>query len=835
MNSLDAFSSLLSLDSSSSTSSKQTMSLAERQAQIAEEKRKKAEHERQQFEAHGAFWDNLGSSSSSSKATPVMSPVLPVGNKVEALLQPTISAPTSRPASSLAKPSLLPSPAAQATAKMPSSSSTWDDDDDFLAGPSTQKRQTATSSATKPPSDPFDFDAMDASLNSLAPTKRSNGSSGVRTPVSNFDFGDNEDDLLGGLGGPAKTSGQRTKVSIESRCVALAEAMQSPPRSHTSTNRKARSSSPPPHIIGQIVEMGFTPAQAREALAKTSNGLDVQAAMEDLLAQQDSRLQDSEDEERVMRERMRREEEEEKERKRKRRMGPSRDSVRARTRDEISQGAVTPDYGEQADKILAQASEIGQSVLSKASSFWATSKERALKVYEEQKRAAEAAQGKSKPVSDGRPRWMVEQEQADDEAFAQNSKSASNGGGFKDSDDEDGPVPARRPHVEPAPRRNGGPLTRAPVRKDDLLFADDAPSPSRSTAQRAQPTRQTQPRSRPITPAAPLPQRALVSTSATALQAAAAHKAKGNDHFKLGRFSEAEQAYTSAISALPEGHLTLVILYNNRAATRLKLGQSASAAEDCTNAITIVGPTYHPSKEAPLPPDVAAEVKLGDALVKATSKRAQAWEMAEKWKQAVEDWERVMAFDVGLLGQSAASTRNLAAEGARRSRKMLEGGDGPKPSIATPAQRPPAPIAARPVKPVDVTKSLAVSELRKAASAAEAEDTQRMAAKDGVDAKIVAWKAGNETNIRVLMSTLHKVLWEEAVAGGLKVGLHELVTPKQVKIKYMKVVARLHPDKVSFLVRVPQSWLIESQLDVSKTTVEQRMLANGVFSVLNEA
>jgi hypothetical protein len=136
---------------------------------------------------------------------------------------------------------------------------------------------------------------------------------------------------------------------------------------------------------------------------------------------------------------------------------------------------------------------------------------------------------------------------------------------------------------------------------------------------------------------------------------------------------------------------------------------------------------------------------------------------------------------------------------------------------------------------VDVTKSLAVSELRKAASAAEAEDTQRMAAKDGVDAKIVAWKAGNETNIRVLMSTLHKVLWEEAVAGGLKVGLHELVTPKQVKIKYMKVVARLHPDKVSFLVRVPQSWLIESQLDVSKTTVEQRMLANGVFSVLNEA
>jgi hypothetical protein len=41
------------------------------------------------------------------------------------------------------------------------------------------------------------------------------------------------------------------------------------------------------------------------------------------------------------------------------------------------------------------------------------------------------------------------------------------------------------------------------------------------------------------------------------------------------------------------------------------------------------------------------------------------------------------------------------------------------------------------------------------------------------------------------------VLWDEVLAGGLKVGMHELIAEKQVKIKYMKVIARLHPDKVS--------------------------------------
>ncbi|KAG2739468.1 hypothetical protein P692DRAFT_201811507 [Suillus brevipes Sb2] len=55
---------------------------------------------------------------------------------------------------------------------------------------------------------------------------------------------------------------------------------QAPPLQRLSS----RPVSPPPHIVGQIVEMGLSPQQARIALAATDTGLDVQAALETLLA-----------------------------------------------------------------------------------------------------------------------------------------------------------------------------------------------------------------------------------------------------------------------------------------------------------------------------------------------------------------------------------------------------------------------------------------------------------------------------------------------------------------------------------------------------------------------
>jgi hypothetical protein len=122
------------------------------------------------------------------------------------------------------------------------------------------------------------------------------------------------------------------------------------------------------------------------------------------------------------------------------------------------------------------------------------------------------------------------------------------------------------------------------------------------------------------------------------------------------------------------------------------------------------------------------------------------------------------------------------------------------------------------IKPMpSPSNSEALKALRAATSAAEAEDNQRHELKDSVDARLLAWKGGKEANIRALIASLDSVLWSELK--WQKVGMHELVSNAQVKSRYTRAIARVHPDK----------------LNAQNTTVEQRMIANGVFGALNEA
>ncbi|EIW73224.1 hypothetical protein TREMEDRAFT_12801, partial [Tremella mesenterica DSM 1558] len=708
------------------------LSLAERQRVAAEEKERKDKLERAQFD-HTAFWDKLGQSSTTSHS--------------------------SKP-NNIIHEGLL------------------DDEDDFglLAVPKPSKPQNASPKMNSVAADPWDFDQLSSTISS--------GPSRTHTPLPNFESGEDEDDLLGDLVKPVKSS------------------TLSPSTSSPRKQGDRGSSSPPPHIVGQIVEMGFSPLQARQALAQTSTGLDVQAALEILLAvQTEEEVPSFDDEDIVLRERVRREEEE-RERRRRRRQGPSRDTVLPRTPEE-RKAETGSEYD--TDKILAQASAIGQDVLSKATSFWNSSKEKALKVYEEQRKAMEANTSKERKAkgAEGRPKWMAEAED-----YEQHTRSPEKPSRVDREDSL-----RRRRTSDDMLRSNGqspvrhGKSTRDLSETQKTTVRPKTPIPSSASASASRSSQ--------------LPSRSIVPATPSQIQQSAAKKTQGNEHFKLGRFAEAEAAYTSAISFLPEGHLSLISLYNNRAATRLKLGESTSAVSDSTIVIDLIGTGYHPNKEAPLPLE-AADVRLGEALVKATMKRAQAWEIGEKWKSALEDWERVFSFDTILMGSSPASIRTLALEGARRCRKMLE----PSPPTQTNGEtsvKAKGPSVAKVSKEkgegADVNKSKAVDSLRKVAAAQEAEEEERLRLKDTIDARLQAWRGGKENNLRALIASLDVVLWDEVLSGGLKVGMHELISEKQVKIKYMKVIARLHPDK----------------LDAGKTTLEQRMLANGAFGTLNEA
>ncbi|GMK56949.1 hypothetical protein CspeluHIS016_0307890 [Cutaneotrichosporon spelunceum] len=848
----DAFSDLLSTSSTASGSGGKSLSMAERQAQLTAQKARAAEEERNRW-GDGAFWDQLGGSSTSSSAPapekPLAAPQPAKPFNLGPALQPSSAASSrsasARPTSATSakksagtfwnmesalgqpeKPKKLPSPSARggrdddihdilngskpapATSLKPSQEDeiSWDNDDELLRSSS----KAATSSG---PADLWDFDALSSSV------------PGKSAPAA--DYGADDDDLLGELGKPVRKPSPRAEPQPDSR---PSSGPASRPASRPSGTRV---SSPPPHVIGQIVEMGFPPDKARAALAATATGEDVQAALESLLANRagtparDPR--DEEDEWDRERTAARRYEDDERDREAARRArhaarraGPKREAVRPRA-DEYGgpSGMNADDLAKQAEQVVAQAHEFGATMLSKGLSFWNQGKERAMKAYEEQRKAYDANLNDGlKAPTDGRPRWMVEAEEAERGGLPPSHEFGEASLGFKDSDDEGGatkpkaqPPQARRPEARAEPQRS---RTNAPARPSNaerisnLLGGEPEKyaSPHRHPKSRASPAPRTTPRATtPARPPSPLKQRALVSAPANALSTAAQHKTVGNEHFKLGRFAEAEGAYSRAIAALPTGHLHLVPLHNNRAATWLKLGEPARAAADCGTVIELIGVGYHPVKEAPLPATPDAEgVKLGDALVKATAKRAQAHEMAEKWKLALDDWERVLGYDAALGG---GALKGQASDGVRRSKGMLSGPAPAQGSVkVTPRATP------KPSRPVDVGTSAAVSGLRAAAAAAEAEDEQRAALKDGVDAKLSTWRTGKETNIRALLASLDLVLWPEVV---LKVGMHELVTDKQVKIKYMKVIARLHPDKLA------------------SATVEQRMMANGVFGTLSEA
>ena len=292
-------------------------------------------------------------------------------------------------------------------------------------------------------------------------------------------------------------------------------------------------------------------------------------------------------------------------------------------------------------------------------------------------------------------------------------------------------------------------------------------------------------------------QRTCVSASSSAIAAAAQQKALGTEKFKLGQYGEAEAFYTAAIGALPANHPLLVPLLNNRALTRLKNGDASGAVEDCTSVITLIGPAYHPAREAKVArEDEGAGVDLADGLVKAYRRRAEAHEGREKWELARADWEVVAG------SEFAGRTRSEAVTGIGRCRRMLNndangGAPPPRPSgAATGASRPklgakpsPTPKARVPTPP-----SEALNRVQAQNRAAEAEDQQKAELKDAVDGKLGAWKAGKENNIRALIASLDTVLWAEL--GWQKVGIHELVSPSQVKIRYTKAIAKLHPDKV---------------------------------------
>lgn len=550
--------------------------------------------------------------------------------------------------------------------------------------------------------------------------------------------------------------------------------------------------------------MGFSPIQARASLASTESGLDVQEALEKLLSdtsnpfptpseqmasgepqRQRDRLQDFDgwsDEQHDMR--------------------SSRPRPRHQHRpsqDRPVQSSSETHYQQQADKIITQASEIGSQLFQRANAFWKEGKSKVQKAYEDR---AASSRGSTKSYGegqDGRPRWMQEDpDQSQPVQSREHSRTT-----FRDEEaDTDSTQSEPSTRLTLRPRAKLSP----PKAKTADLFGEEAPtayvSPFRHgtiSSHAAPPSSSVPAKTGPLRTPSPvrLSERLVVSAPPSAVSVSAQHKASATEMFKLGRFAEAEAAYTLAISQLPDSHLLLVPLLNNRGLSRLKTGNMSGVIQDCTAVIAIIGPSYHPAREAKVTLDEdGAGVDLGDGLIKAWRRRAEAYEGKEKWDLARQDWESIAGADF------AGRHRNEAVSGIGRCRRVQNIDNAslvatPSASNA-PSSRPTAIRPPRPPRRGPTPPSEALTRLKKANQEAEAEEETRLELKDSVDSRITAWKNGKETNLRALVASLDTVLWPEL--GWQRVGMAELVTPNQVKIRYTKAIARLHPDKVRNLL-----------------------------------
>ncbi|KAJ7081309.1 hypothetical protein B0H15DRAFT_466716 [Mycena belliarum] len=671
------------------------------------------------------------------------------------------------------------------------------------------------------------WDALDDFVEAPSPPVR------IASPTADFDFGNREDnaggaddfDILGDLAKPVSNiSSRRSTPQLPSRD---APSPAPAPTTRRTPAQQQRPASPPPHILGQLVEMGFSIPQARTALAGTlrDGAWDVQAAIDGLLAGAgggDARASPRPEREEPPAPRRRPSE----------RAAPQ--AERERDRERASPAPPSD--------LLARTTELGFSLFKGAERAWMQGKERVQKVYEERLGGEEgrperergggggATRGRGRGERGGargeraRPKWMAqdpdeqgegpskkrgdEREERglwrDEEGGAAQGKDDGWGdaGGWKDDEDEEAqPAPAPR---KPSPAAAEVNLfdAGAPAKKPYVSPWRHGKKAAAPAAQPPQAARTSPPASRPTAPAGP-PPRAVPPVPPAALQTSRTHAAAAQEKIALGQYGAALALYTAALDALPADHPLRAPLLSARAGARLKEGD-VRGVEDDAAALEAICTAGGRAPGAEVVQADGARVDLGQAVLDAWKARAEAREGRERWEEAGRDWERV-------AGAAWARTqdRDEGVRGAGRCRRM--------------AAPPPAPVAkaaapTRPTRPkVALPPSEALTNLRQANNAQEAEDIARHGLKDTVDGKLVAWKGGKETNIRALLASLDTVLWPEL--GLAPSGMKDLVTPGQVKVRYVKAIAKLHPDK----------------LNTNNSTLEQRMIANGVFGALNEA
>ncbi|KAL6239455.1 hypothetical protein BDW75DRAFT_198243 [Aspergillus navahoensis] len=824
----DSFANLVSFGSSNAT---KNLSLIEQQKRLQEENARKEAENRARLEAqyggqNAQFWDNLEKGGSTN---PFATSTIPSRNNTSSPDEDDLLAAFDASAPVDAS-THFPVPSPSPSLQVPTSES-----------------RNASGPSPLPPSNDVSFNDDDDpfGLNQLKPNSQ------LAPQPSQPD----DDDFLGLLGKPVSELSPPTLPKDS-------------PRAESPVRASPRPSNGVDRAIAELVDMGFPADKASQALSMTSSSTDVQAAVSLLLTQaheasrQISQNRSASTDSRLNHSGQSRNRAQRPDRDMPSWMQPER-SRTSKSRNETRSPSST-------DMDPSQiAANLGTSFLKTANSLWKTGSKKMQQVVNELNSDHDRSQPKwmreaSKPeaVPRGRPQPQPAGSDLTDEALLLESGGPPLSRRNPTRVDE-GPAP--RAGSDPRRQGNGEKRVRQPalmrqqltpeprdVRSRVSRFAAEEQSAQAyvSPARRKRPVAQsssqpttsqgidlfdstapqTAPRPNPPPSAARLPQksaptslptrpkappRVIPQVSQSALASAHAQREKAAAAYKRGDYAVAHEAFTTALTTLPDKHPIVIIIRSNRAMTALKIGEPKLAISDADSILELVGPAKGEAESIDLC-NGEPHKPMKDFYGKALMRKAEALEQLEKWADAAQIWK--LAVENGHGGSTSIQGRNRCEKAAGISK--------PAPKPSAPARRPAAPapkktsalddLQCAPSAAKSAPSFDAVNRLREANQAAERNDEEKFALTDSVDARLAAWKSGKQDNLRALLGSLDTVLWPEA--NWKKINMSELIMPNKVKIQYMKGIAKVHPDKIP-----------------TDATTEQRMIAGAVFGVLNEA
>lgn len=351
-------------------------------------------------------------------------------------------------------------------------------------------------------------------------------------------------------------------------------------------------------------------------------------------------------------------------------------------------------------------------------------------------------------------------------------------------------------YISPARRKKTTPQPQVDLFSPEPVSSAQSsrqPTPAQSNNPFLQATATPKARSPAATPVPTRPQappRRIPPVSSSALSTSASDRQRGSEAFKRGDYAAAHTAYSSALSPLPNSHPVTIIVLCNRAVTNIKVGEPKAAIIDADAALAIIGVSRGEGEKI-VTGGLEGDKDMKEFYGKALMRKAEALENMEKWSDAHQVWKEAVQNGVGGA---------ISIQGRNRCEKAAQGGNA---SAAPAAKRPTPARKPAPPKPSALSDlggpakdSEAVKRMKAANAAADRADDEKFALTDQVDAKLISWKGTKADNLRALLGSLDKVLWDEA--GWKKVNMGDLVMPNKVKIIYMKAIAKVHPDKVCF-------------------------------------